>query len=58
MMKTAYLAYVIWSSTVGAVMLGAAWFGSGWDDHEKVTGVPKDVRDNPGVYRSHYAGGK
>lgn len=43
----------------GAVLLGglsaAQWFGIGGTSVTEVKNVPKSVRENPGVYRSHYA---
>jgi hypothetical protein len=40
------------------------WYGWAWVDADRLTGVPRTVRDNPGSYRStytqhtHYTGGK
>jgi hypothetical protein len=43
----------------GAVLLGgvsvAQWLGLGGGSVTEVKNVPKSVRENPGVYRSHYA---
>lgn len=43
----------------GMVMLGVAsvaqWSGLSAGNINEVKNVPKSVRDNPGVYRSHYA---
>lgn len=44
----------------GALLLGlggmAQYRGWGLADVDEVRNVPKTVRDNPGAYRSHYAG--
>ena len=39
--------------------LGAAHY-NGWalTPTDKAIGIPKNVRDNPGAYRTHYIGGK
>jgi len=34
----------------------SSWRGWSLATADKVQNVPKSVRDNPGVYRSHYAG--
>ncbi len=43
----------------GIVMLGglslAQWAGLGTGSVNEVKNVPKSVRENPGVYRSHYS---
>lgn len=47
--------YRAWAALVA---LGTAWaLWTGWwiTPVDKVAGVPKSVRDNPGSYRSHYA---
>ncbi len=44
---------------VSAVLLflvfGAQYTGFAFADYDTVPDVPKTVRDNPGVYRSHYS---
>lgn len=44
----------------GLAMLGLTGYTQyrGWSflSYNEVRNVPKTVRDNPGVYRSHYAG--
>lgn len=39
------------------LLVGAQQY-TGWSPllYQEVRNVPKSVRDNPGVYRSHYAG--
>lgn len=40
---------------LGAVTLGQ-WMGVSPTSVNEVKNVPKSVRENPGVYRSHYSG--
>ena len=44
----------------GLLLVGAAtvasYRGVSFADVEEVRGVPKSIRDNPGVYRSIYSG--
>lgn len=47
--------YRAWAVLVAAAVAGALWRGWWLTPVEKVTGVPKSVRDNPGSYRSHYS---
>jgi hypothetical protein len=46
-------------SAYSLLLLGAAafaqWTGFGLSPATRVENVPKSVRENPGVYRSHYA---
>lgn len=46
--------------TYGALLLSLVGWAEyrGWslDSVTEVRGVPRTVRDNPGAYRSHYAG--
>jgi len=46
-------------SLYGAVVLGllsvGQWMGFSTSSVNEVKNVPKSVRENPGVYRSHYA---
>lgn len=46
-------------SLFGVFLLGAAslgqWMGFGLGNVNEVRNVPKSVRENPGVYRSHYS---
>lgn len=43
----------------GLLMLGGfsfmTWRGTGFSSVTELKNVPKSVRENPGVYRSHYA---
>ena len=39
---------------LGAVSVGQ-WFGISPTSVNEVKNVPKSVRENPGVYRSHYS---
>ena len=45
---------------IGVLTLFAASITLGWSfaSKRKVRDVPKSLRDNPGIYRSHYYGGK
>lgn len=38
-----------------AALAWALWTGWWFTPVERVAGVPKSVRDNPGSYRSHYS---
>jgi len=46
-------------SAYSLLLLGATafaqWTGFGLSDATQIQNVPKSVRENPGVYRSHYA---
>lgn len=46
-------------SLYGLVLLGAVtmgqWMGVSASSVNEVKNVPKSVRENPGVYRSHYS---
>jgi hypothetical protein len=48
-----------WYPYFGAIVLGgmayAVFFGWGLTSVDEVKKVPKSVRSNPGVYRSHYS---
>lgn len=55
--KMARLAYLVWATLVITVTAWATNRG-GVFAPEKVTGVPKSVRNNPGSYRSVYVGGR
>ena len=46
--------YSIFCSTGMLLLMACQYFGWCFSDHEKVTGVPANVRSNPGSYRSHY----
>ena len=47
--------YSIYAALVTLSCVWALWTGWWTTPVEKVTGVPKSVRDNPGSYRSHYS---
>ena len=47
--------YRYYAYGVAALLACALWRGWAWTDFDEVRNVPKSVRDNPGVYRSHYA---
>jgi hypothetical protein len=49
--------YLVWAAFVIAGCGWATWRG-GVFSPERVTGVPKSVRNNPGSYRSVYIGGR
>jgi hypothetical protein len=55
--RTARMLYLVWAILVVG---GTAWAinRGGVFAPEKVTGVPKSVRNNPGSYRSVYVGGR
>jgi len=48
--------YKWYALMVTAGCVWAQWTGWWIMPVERLTGVPKSVRDNPGSYRSHYAG--
>lgn len=50
--KGVFLAYAL---TICAATSYALWTGWWTMPVDKLEGVPKSVRDNPGSYRSHYA---
>jgi hypothetical protein len=47
--------YALYALIVSAACVWALYTGWWITPVEKVTGVPKTVRDNPGSYRSHYS---
>lgn len=53
-MSKMYMAYSMLVAGGLAVSSLTGW--SPFTPYEKVDGVPKSVRNNPGAYRSHYAG--
>jgi hypothetical protein len=55
--KAARAVYVAWATLVIACTAWAVNRG-GVFAPDKVTGVPKSVRNNPGSYRSVYVGGR
>lgn len=46
--------YALYGLVVLALSGGAQWMGYGLSSATEVKNVPKSVRENPGVYRSHY----
>lgn len=52
-MKQAYLLYSLLVMVAGGYAQYRGWSFLSVDE---VKNVPKTVRDNPGAYRSHYAG--
>ena len=44
----------IWGCVIAAFVLWAELTGFSFADVDEVHAVPRTVRDNPGVYRSHY----
>lgn len=46
--------YTAYGAIVLALMSFAQWSGFTLADVNEVKNVPKSVRENPGVYRSHY----
>lgn len=48
--------YRLFGGALFLTMLGIQFTGWGISDVETVPKVPKTVRENPGVYRSHYHG--
>ena len=47
--------YAVYAVSVAAACLWMLWSGWWYLSVDKLDGVPKSVRDNPGSYRSHYA---
>jgi len=47
--------YSWYALAVAGACVWALWTGWWTTPVERVTGVPKSVRDNPGSYRSHYS---
>jgi hypothetical protein len=47
--------YSVYAALVACACVWALWTGWWITPVEKLTGVPKTVRDNPGSYRSHYS---
>ncbi|RHX81413.1 hypothetical protein DLM76_03545 [Leptospira yasudae] len=47
-----YPAYVLWLT---GYLTYNNFYGGGSSNVDEVENVPKTVRENPGVYRSHYA---
>jgi hypothetical protein len=47
--------YGVYALIVSSSCVWALYTGWWFTPVEKVTGVPKSVRDNPGSYRSHYS---
>ena len=56
--KGFYYLYLLIGSVLLLALSGAHYYGWAFTSTETVTGVPKTVRENPGVYRTHYFGGK
>lgn len=56
--------FTIYAWSVIAMLGFGHWWGWSWVDADRLSGVPRSVRDNPGSYRStyshntHYTGGK
>jgi hypothetical protein len=49
--------YMIYSALVaGGLAVSSITGWSPFTPYDEVKGVPKSVRNNPGAYRSHYAG--
>lgn len=47
--------YLPFAALVGAACAWTLWAGAWGTTPDKLEGVPKSIRDNPGSYRSHYA---
>lgn len=47
--------YKLYAFAVTAFAAWAIWTGWWTTPVEKLSGVPRSVRDNPGSYRSHYS---
>lgn len=52
----AKLLYWLYGLAVVGALSAAEYRGWTWARRAEVLNVPKSVRDNPGAYRSHYAG--
>jgi len=50
--------YAIYGGVLLAGLACFHFFGWGLTSGTEVKGIPKTVRENPGVYRTHYIGGK
>jgi hypothetical protein len=46
--------YWVFGLTVLILFSAVEFWGYGYLDADKIRNVPKNVRENPGVYRSHY----
>lgn len=49
------LLYTVFGSLTLLAASAAQFFGVGMTPVTEVKNVPKSVRENPGIYRSHYA---
>lgn len=47
--------YTLFAAAVCAACVWALYAGAWGTQADRVEGVPKSVRDNPGTYRSHYS---
>jgi hypothetical protein len=46
--------YPVYGAALLILLAAAEFWGLGFLDSDKIKNVPKNVRENPGVYRSHY----
>ena len=46
--------YTIFGGILLALLSAGQWFGVSLGNVNEVKNVPKSIRENPGVYRSHY----
>lgn len=46
--------YTLYGAAVLGLLTVGQWFGGSLSSINEVKNVPKSVRENPGVYRSHY----
>ena len=51
-----HLGYVVYSALLLIAMAWGVARGGLWTPADELQGVPRSVRDNPGVYRSTYSG--
>ncbi|TGK07550.1 hypothetical protein EHO59_05465 [Leptospira semungkisensis] len=49
------LVYPIFAASMGFGFFANYRLGGASDEFEEINQVPKTVRQNPGIYRSHYA---
>jgi hypothetical protein len=46
--------YPLYGFLLLGTLAAAQWYGLSFTSYSEVKNVPKTVRENPGVYRSHY----
>jgi hypothetical protein len=46
--------YTLFGAAVLGLLSFGQWMGASFSSINEVKNIPKSVRENPGVYRSHY----